>query len=188
MESPFYLLYGRDPRLPNDAVLSPTKAKKLIGLREYGQELTVRMSEAWELARQSVGRAQKKQKQYYDQRQQRLPNFTVGERVFLFKPAEKTGEARKFARPYHGPYRVLEVDINTVRMNRPQEEPILVAIDRLRRCPAEVADEFCPPDKSRKKKGVSSSPGGPVPGLPSDTAMPETAPWPYNTVSWLYIR
>ena len=123
MESPFYLLHGRDHRLPNDAVLSPTKAKKLIGLWEYGQELTVRMSEAWELASQSVGRAEKKQKQYYDQRQQRLPNFTVGERVFLFKPAEKTGEARKFTRPYHGPYRVLEVDTNTVRIRRVNRPP-----------------------------------------------------------------
>ena len=30
-----------------------------------------------------------------------------GERVFLYHPADKTGEACKFARPYHGPYRIL---------------------------------------------------------------------------------
>ena len=36
------------------------------------------------------------------------------------------------------------------RVDRPGEEPILVALERLRRCPKEVADEFWPPDKVRK--------------------------------------
>ena len=150
-ESPFYLLYGRDPRLPIDSVLSPLKTRSLVGLKEYGSELAAKMSEAWELARECVGKAQKRQKTYYDQKS-RLPNFLVGDRVFLFKPAEKTGEARKFARPFHGPFRVLEVDVNTARIRRvdkPQEDPILVAIDRLRRCAREIEDKFWPPDKER---------------------------------------
>ena len=112
------------------------------------------MSEAWELARFSVGKAQSRQKQYYDQRK-RLPTFGVGDRAFLFKPAEKTGEARKLARPYHGHFRVVEIDTNTAkirRVDRPQEEPILVALDRLRKCPAEIPDEYWPPDKNTRKK------------------------------------
>ena len=88
--------------------------KGLVDLREYGRELTTWMSEAWELARKNVGRVQKKQKQYYDQRQ-RPPNFRVGDRAFLFMPAEKTGQARNFARPYRGPYQILEVDVNTAQ-------------------------------------------------------------------------
>ena len=54
-------------------------------------ELASRMSEAWELAQKCVGKAQKRQKAMYD-RKSRPPNFTVGERVFLLKPSEKTGE------------------------------------------------------------------------------------------------
>ena len=74
----------------------------------------------------------------------------VGERVFLYKPEKKTGKNRKFARPFHGLYHIVEVDVNTakiMRVDRPQEEPILVAVDRLRRCPDEIGDEFWPPGK-----------------------------------------
>lgn len=115
-------------------MLRHLKVKKIVGLQKYGCKLAARVSEAWELARQCIRKAQKRQKQFCDQKST-LPNFRVGERVFLFKPAEKTGEAHKFARPYHGPLRVLELDVNTARIRRvdkPQEEPILVSLDRLR--------------------------------------------------------
>ena len=76
LESTFYLLYRRDPRLPIDSILCPSKAKKLVGLQEYGCELTAKMSEAWEIAKQYVRKAQKRQKQLYD-RECRLPNFEI---------------------------------------------------------------------------------------------------------------
>ena len=75
-----------------DSVLSPMKTKKTIDLKEYGVELVSSMSEAWEIARHCISKAQKCQKEYYDQRG-RPPNFRAGERVLLFKPADKTGEA-----------------------------------------------------------------------------------------------
>lgn len=79
------------------------KAKALVNLKEYGSELVTRMSEVWELARSSVEKAQKRQKANYDKKR-RPCNFVVGEHVFLFKPADKTGASRKLARPFHGPY------------------------------------------------------------------------------------
>ena len=115
------------------------------------------MSEAWELARQQITRAQKRQKTMYDRHTKKSP-FQAGERVFLFKPAERTGARRKFARPFHGPYRLLEVDVNTAKIrpvDRPEDEHILVSLERLRRCPEEVGDSFWPtrnPHPSRKKK------------------------------------
>ena len=54
--------------------------------------------------------------------------------MFLFKPADKTGEARKFARPYHGPFRIIDLDVNAARIRRVdnlEEEAILVSLDRL---------------------------------------------------------
>lgn len=172
-ESPFFLLYGRDPRLPTDAVMSPLQAKTLVDLKEYGSDLAYRMSEAWESARKCIGKAQHRQKTFYD-RKKRPPNFTVGERVFLYKPAEKTGERRKFARPFHGPYRVMELGTNDAHIrpvDRPQEEPILVALDRLRRCPDEVEDGFWPPRKTRAR-GRKKAPKTPVAGASTESVDP----------------
>ena len=83
--------------------MSPVQTKKLVDLKEYGSGLASKMSAAWELARKSIGKVQKRQKDLHDQKS-RSPSFSVGERVFLYKPAEKTGESPKLARPFHGPY------------------------------------------------------------------------------------
>ena len=93
-------------------------------------------------------KAQKQQKKMHDQHA-RPPNFTVGERIFLFKPAERTGEKHKLARAYHGPYRVIKLTPNNAhirRANRPEGEILLVALDRLKKCPDEVSDTYWPPD------------------------------------------
>ena len=66
--------------------------------------------------------------------------------MFLLKPSEKTSEARKLARLFHGPYRITAY---IRRVDRPQDDLILVAIQRLRRCPEELSDEFWPPRQAK---------------------------------------
>ena len=96
LESPFFLLYGRDPRLPTQAALTPHKVRSQLDLREYGMEVAAKMSEAWQSVRMCVTRAQRRQKKYYDQ-QSRLAKFAIGERVFLFRPEERSWEAFSWA-------------------------------------------------------------------------------------------
>ena len=50
LESPFYLVYGRDPRLPTPAVLNPKRSCMAVDLKEYGLDLYAKMTEAWEMA------------------------------------------------------------------------------------------------------------------------------------------
>ena len=47
---------------------SPPKARSIVGLQEYRSEIASKMSDAWELARQCIGKTQKRQKTFYDQR------------------------------------------------------------------------------------------------------------------------
>ena len=59
-ESSFFLVCGRDLRLPTPAVLNPKKTRATMDLREYGINLHSRMSTAWELAWQNITRAQRR--------------------------------------------------------------------------------------------------------------------------------
>ena len=47
-ESPFYLLYGRDPHLPTDEMLNIPKERYYVDIEDYVREITSCMSEAWE--------------------------------------------------------------------------------------------------------------------------------------------
>ena len=152
-ESPFFLLYGRDPRLPTDAALCAPINRRYVEIDDYKSELVAGLSEAWELARTHVQQAQRRQKKSYDRRS-RDPLYQVGDRVFLYMLAAKTGTAHKLARPFHGPYRVLEVthsDVRVVPVDRPQDTLIFVAMARVRHCPPEIPEgEAWPPNEKRR--------------------------------------
>ena len=83
LESPFFLLYGRDPRLPTEAALCPEETGRLVNWREYGNELTERMSTAWKQAKENIKTAQKRQKSLYDRKARPLSSSLVIECFFI---------------------------------------------------------------------------------------------------------
>lgn len=139
-ESPFFLLYGRDPQLPITEALTVPVERCHVDVQGYREELVIRMSEAWEDARIQVGKAQQQQKRQHDKGLVPVP-FAVGERVFLHVPSLGQGKAYKFARQFKGPYHVMKLyengaDIRLVA--KPQDSTMRVALNRLRRCPKEL--------------------------------------------------
>ena len=59
----------------------------------------------------------------------------MGDRVFVYIPAAKASKAYKFARPFYGPYRIMEqneLGVVVQPVDKPQSEPIRVAYDRIR--------------------------------------------------------
>ena len=59
--------------------------------------------------------------------------------------AAKATKAYQFARPFHGPYRIIEQSDTgvTVRpIDKPQTEPIRVAYNRIRHCCNSLPDKF----------------------------------------------
>jgi len=64
--------------------------------------------------------------------------------VLIYTPAEKTGKAYKFACPYVGPYRVLELYNNGASVkpiSKLNDSPIRVALNWVRLCPDEGAKQ-----------------------------------------------
>lgn len=80
-----------------------------------------------------------------------MPKFSEGDRVFVFKPAAKSCKAFKFARPFHGPYRIVtlyDTGAEVRLVDRPQDPCIHIPFDRLRVCLCEIPDESWPPAKA----------------------------------------
>ena len=73
----------------------------------YIEEITTYMPTAWERVQGQVKKAQKKQKQH--DKYACPATFISGDRAFVNMPAKTTVKTRKFTRPLHRPYRVLEV-------------------------------------------------------------------------------
>ena len=60
-ESPFFLLYGRDARLPGEEALSTKESPYMLDLDDYKTELMTSLTETWETAGTSIRKTQKKQ-------------------------------------------------------------------------------------------------------------------------------
>ena len=83
--------------------MSPSKTRQQVDLHEYGVHVADKISEAWDLAKRNMKKAQKQQKKIY---MINMPDSLILqlERVFLFKPVERTREERKLVRAYDRPY------------------------------------------------------------------------------------
>ena len=153
-ETPFYLLYGRDPRLPTQTALDQPRTEYLVDMDDYRTELVSNLSSAWKAANENVGIAQSKQKKYYDLHS-KDPKYRVGDRVMVYMPKDVSGKTWKFARPYHGPFRVVSITPTNaeVQLIDGTDPSIFVAIDRLRKCyPEQLDTSWVGGKKKRKKK------------------------------------
>ena len=143
-ESPFFLMYGRDPVLPTADMVSHPDGRTEVDLDNYKAEMTACMDTAWKAARGHIWIAQSKQKRNYDKHKKATPPcVSEGDGVMLNVPAEWSGKAYKFARPFRGPYRAVKVlpnGVELVLISKPKAPSIRVSIDRVRRCPREIAE------------------------------------------------
>lgn len=171
-ESPFHLLYGRDPCLPTESALSVPATRQQFEVGSYLEELVTNLQEAWELARQNVKRAQRKQQRNYN-RKTKIAPFRVGDRVFLHVPSAKRGKAHKFARPFKGPYRILTLYSNgaDIRLvDSPQDQPKRVSLNRLRKCPKQIAggrDDSVDPSSTEAEDNTAEE-GDPDEGMANE--------------------
>ena len=104
-ETPFYLIYGRDPCLPLDVVLS-APISKYVSADDYKQEVIRRTQEARYVAQQSIERAQFNQAANYDKNAKEV-EFNAGDRIWLYTPQVKPGLTSKLAHLWNGPYRII---------------------------------------------------------------------------------
>lgn len=105
-ESPFYMLYGREPLLPMDTSLIPPREIS-PSIAEHRARIVEHIEIAHRIAKENIQRAQQRMKDYHDRNAVPL-KYSVGQRVWVYTPKNRKGLSKKLAHNYHGPYRIVQ--------------------------------------------------------------------------------
>jgi hypothetical protein len=106
--SPYYLVYGRDMRLPIEDDWRPQLGDKALEESDYEEHvrmLAKRLHEANKIASEQSKLSHETAKRYYD-RQAKLVPYKKGDLVYLHDPVYKRGIAKKFSYQYKGPFEI----------------------------------------------------------------------------------
>jgi len=106
LETPFYLLHGRDPNLPLDVLLK-TPSKYESDSDDYKTQMLFKMNSAFYLAKSNLIEARARQKRQFDKRAC-LKKFNVGDKVYVTTVVIKPEQSPKFTSKFHGPYRIID--------------------------------------------------------------------------------
>lgn len=105
-ESPFCMLYGREPLLPMDTTLLPPREMSPL-VAKHRARVIEHVERVRRIAAENTQRAQQKMKELHDL-QAAAPPFSLGDKVWVYTPKNRKGLSKKLAHNYHGPYRIVE--------------------------------------------------------------------------------
>lgn len=111
-ETPFYLVYGRQPRLPVDLALPTGPVESLPEdfeeLIEQRCQSFLRLNIRREGAAKNIKESQKSQKKYHDKKIKRT-DIKVGDNVLVHNTRKTTRKGGKLSKNWNGPYVVENV-------------------------------------------------------------------------------
>ena len=149
--SPFYLMFGRQAKLPLDIVYgsAPTKAELH---HQYARKLKQTLERAYSTVRERVGTAVERAKETYNGKVHG-DSFDAGDLVWLNNPVVPRGVPRKLHCPWSGLFKIVKMILSAVyriqdqRTSRSRRR-IVVHFDRLKRCPLDMRVETALPSGS----------------------------------------
>ncbi|CAL9701656.1 unnamed protein product [Knipowitschia caucasica] len=102
--TPFYLLHGREARVPVNMMSTPTALRLPISHEDFASSLAEKLGVAFANTRQNATVAHESQKLYHDVGARHKP-YNVGDLVWLHNPRE---DRMKLAAHWKGPFRVAD--------------------------------------------------------------------------------
>ena len=144
--SPNYLVLGREVRLPLDLVYgTPEDATKHQTYEEVVMERWTRQRDAFEMARQHIGRAAERSKQYYDLKV-RPKSFDVGSWIWVYNPRRYVGRSPKWQKLYTGPFLVVGKlgIVNLVVQRSPKANKQVIHVDKAKMCFGDTPKSWLP--------------------------------------------
>ena len=137
--TPFYLMFGRQARLPVDIVYG-TSIPDETSTNEYAATLRSSLEEAYDKVRSHMGKKIERQQELYNKKVHGEP-FECNDLVWLHSKVVPRGQSRKLHHPWKGPFRVLKrISDVTYRIQNEQckRQRLVVHFDRLKPCNTKV--------------------------------------------------
>ena len=108
--TPFFLNFGRSPSLPVDIMLGrKPQEEDPQDMPQYVQQLQQSLRNAFTLVRHHLDLSHRRSKEHqYGGTAHAAEDLRIGDRVWLFVPAVKTGRTKKLASLWRGPYTVID--------------------------------------------------------------------------------
>ena len=134
-ETPFFLLYGREARLPIDTMLLPTTAHPDKSVGEYRAELVEGLKLAHEFSREALLRS-KQQQEMARGSGSRVREYAVDELVMVKNPALNAtpGLTRKLTNAWVGPFKIMrKMGPTTYRVTGVSGRGRAVSVNRLKK-------------------------------------------------------
>lgn len=103
---PFYIMYGREVKIPLD------KDENKTTLLQQMERLIEVFPRIRKQVKENIDRAQGKQKEYYDKKGKRKPTFEIGDKVLLYQAWKEKQWSGKLEDKWKGPYYIHEVLLN----------------------------------------------------------------------------
>ena len=99
--SPFFLVHGREPRIPIDIQYEIPRARS--DDRDHLTSVIANLAHARVMAKEAIKKTQQASKRYYD-RHRRPLDFQIGDLVMRYVPTPKLGLTNKLLHKFNGPY------------------------------------------------------------------------------------
>ncbi|EFO88192.1 hypothetical protein CRE_06930 [Caenorhabditis remanei] len=135
-ETPFYLMFGRDPTFVIDKILDPSPSGFTDeDVRDWATHITTTLRQAWKDAAEHSLKVQE-QIQARANDGAKGSDIQPGDRVLMKNYESKAGLSRKLVLPWVGDYRVLEVSENEAliqNLKKPDKAPKRVHLDQIKK-------------------------------------------------------
>lgn len=109
-DTPFYIVHGRDPKMPDDLYKAELN-RDFLGKRtaaEYARMIQERLQEAYQRVRDHNDLVRQKREMKRIQETSGVNPFFEGDLVWLYTPHKLKGLSKKLQFPWKGPFRVIK--------------------------------------------------------------------------------
>ena len=149
--SPYYLMYGRTPKIPLDFISPTVELVVPQNMDSYVESMVTNLKSVFKIVVKNRNFRMNKAKIRHD-RKIRAKRYNVGDHVWITNEQTKIGENPSIKKPFIGPYRVTEVlndnNYKIKRLNRNSKVKIMNR-RRMKKC-------FMRPDYLSNQKNLNS--------------------------------